>query len=117
MRTTSGEPAQVCIVLPAQWIAGLDHATELVRQQNPRMPAPPVKYVHPVLGETWSGRGRLPIWVNAWLEAGNTLESLLPAAAEKSIEVENSDRASAAEDQHDAKAIETNETPIADVRP
>lgn len=80
-------------------------------------PAPPVKYVHPVLGETWSGRGRRPIWVNEWLEAGNTLESLLPAAAEKSIEVENSDRASAAEDQHDAKAIETNETPIEDVRP
>lgn len=38
MRTTSGEPAKVCILLPAHWIACLDRATELIRKRNPRMP-------------------------------------------------------------------------------
>lgn len=37
-----------------------------------------VKYRHPENAELeWTGRGRKPKWVEAWLGAGKTLESLL----------------------------------------
>ncbi len=37
-----------------------------------------VKYRHPENVELeWTGRGRKPKWVEAWLAAGNTIESLL----------------------------------------
>ncbi|TXI74378.1 MAG: H-NS histone family protein [Dechloromonas sp.] len=37
-----------------------------------------VKYRHPENAELeWTGRGRKPKWVEAWLAAGNTIESLL----------------------------------------
>jgi len=37
-----------------------------------------VKYRHPENSELeWTGRGRKPKWVEAWLAAGNTIESLL----------------------------------------
>ena len=37
-----------------------------------------VKYRHPENAELeWTGRGRKPKWVEAWLSAGKTLESLL----------------------------------------
>lgn len=42
-----------------------------------------VKYRCPRFGTTWSGRGKKPAWVNAWLAEGKTLEELLvPAAAD-----------------------------------
>lgn len=37
-----------------------------------------VKYRHPQNAELeWTGRGRKPKWVEAWLSSGNTIESLL----------------------------------------
>lgn len=37
-----------------------------------------VKYRHPENAELeWTGRGRKPKWVDAWLAAGKTLEGLL----------------------------------------
>lgn len=37
-----------------------------------------VKYRHPENAELeWTGRGRKPKWVEAWLDSGKTLESLL----------------------------------------
>lgn len=37
-----------------------------------------VKYRHPENVELeWTGRGRKPKWVEAWLAVGNTIESLL----------------------------------------
>ncbi len=37
-----------------------------------------VKYRHPENAELeWTGRGRKPKWIEAWVAGGNTLESLL----------------------------------------
>ena len=37
-----------------------------------------VKYRHPEnAGLEWTGRGRKPKWVEAWLATGNTIDSLL----------------------------------------
>ncbi|WP_434516656.1 H-NS family nucleoid-associated regulatory protein [Dechloromonas sp. ARDL1] len=37
-----------------------------------------VKYRHPENAELeWTGRGRKPKWVEAWLESGKTMENLL----------------------------------------
>ena len=36
-----------------------------------------IKYRHPSTGETWTGRGRTPMWVQNWLAVeGNLLEDL-----------------------------------------
>lgn len=35
-----------------------------------------IKYRHPVSGEGWTGRGRKPRWVEAWLAQGGTLDQL-----------------------------------------
>ena len=35
-----------------------------------------VRYRHPNLTQTWTGRGRAPKWVRDWIDAGKTLESL-----------------------------------------
>ena len=36
-----------------------------------------IKYRHPSTGETWTGRGRAPLWVQKWLSTeGNLLEDL-----------------------------------------
>jgi len=40
------------------------------RRQNKVAP----KYRDPDSGKTWTGRGRKPKWVEAWLAAGNDLE-------------------------------------------
>ncbi|NTV09915.1 MAG: H-NS histone family protein [Zoogloea sp.] len=50
-------------------------------QSRPKAKAAP-KYRHPSDGSlTWSGRGRQPHWVAAWLGTGRSLESLANAAA------------------------------------
>lgn len=37
----------------------------------------PVKYRHPEqISLTWTGRGRKPQWVQAWLDAGQSLDAL-----------------------------------------
>jgi len=36
-----------------------------------------VKYRHPQSGEEWTGRGRKPKWVEAWLAEGGSMEGLL----------------------------------------
>ncbi len=38
MRYTSNDPALVGINLPAKWIRSLDRATDLMREQYPRLP-------------------------------------------------------------------------------
>jgi len=38
---------------------------------------PVPRYRHPNNGMTWSGRGKQPVWVKEWLEAGNTLDELV----------------------------------------
>lgn len=44
-------------------------------------PALPPKYRHPSNSElAWSGRGRKPHWVEAWLANGGTLDALATAA-------------------------------------
>ena len=49
---------------------------ELVLQKQSRKPAK-VKYADPANPDnTWSGRGRKPHWVMAYLNAGKTLEDL-----------------------------------------
>ncbi|WP_312487812.1 ParB/RepB/Spo0J family partition protein [Massilia timonae] len=35
-----------------------------------------VRYRHPDLTQTWTGRGRAPKWVRDWIDAGKTLDSL-----------------------------------------
>jgi len=35
-----------------------------------------VRYRHPNLMMTWTGRGRAPKWVQEWIESGNTLDGL-----------------------------------------
>lgn len=35
-----------------------------------------VRYRHPNLTQTWTGRGRAPKWVRDWIEGGKTLDSL-----------------------------------------
>jgi DNA-binding protein H-NS len=36
-----------------------------------------VKYRHPDdAGLTWTGRGKKPLWVDAWLNAGNSIDRL-----------------------------------------
>ena len=36
-----------------------------------------VKYRHPANPDnTWTGRGRKPLWVIEWLESGNTLDAI-----------------------------------------
>jgi len=35
-----------------------------------------VRYRHPDLTQTWTGRGRAPKWVRDWIDAGQTLDSL-----------------------------------------
>lgn len=35
------------------------------------------KYRNPASGETWTGRGRQPVWVREFVEKGGALESLL----------------------------------------
>lgn len=41
-----------------------------------RRPAP-VKYRHPLQAElAWSGRGKTPRWINAWMAEGRTMEEL-----------------------------------------
>lgn len=39
----------------------------------------PAKYVHPLTGERWSGRGLKPRWLTAELAAGKPLESFIVA--------------------------------------
>ncbi|MBR1819227.1 MAG: H-NS histone family protein, partial [Neisseriaceae bacterium] len=34
------------------------------------------RYVNPTTGETWSGKGRKPFWVEQALKSGKSLESL-----------------------------------------
>ena len=34
------------------------------------------RYVNPTTGETWSGKGRKPLWVENALKSGRSLESL-----------------------------------------
>ncbi len=47
---------------------------------TPKAPLP-VKYRHPSNKElTWSGRGRKPRWVEAWLANGGALDALATAA-------------------------------------
>lgn len=36
-----------------------------------------VKYRHPQSGEEWTGRGRKPKWVEAWLAEGGDMDALL----------------------------------------
>lgn len=36
----------------------------------------PVRYRHPETGDTWSGRGRQPMFVKDWLASGKPLEQL-----------------------------------------
>lgn len=43
---------------------------------KPNRAVRPDKYRNPDDGETWSGFGRRPAWVIAWLEAGKALEDL-----------------------------------------
>ncbi len=41
-------------------------------------PPVPVKYRHPLHAElAWSGRGKTPRWVNAWLGEGRALQELV----------------------------------------
>jgi len=44
-------------------------------KEKPATSARQVKYRSP-LGESWTGRGRMPNWVKAWIDRGNTLESI-----------------------------------------
>jgi len=46
------------------------------KQQKPRKKVPP-KYANPAdKSQTWTGRGRRPVWVVEALEAGRTLDDL-----------------------------------------
>lgn len=37
-----------------------------------------MRYRHPTNpGQTWTGRGRRPAWVNEWLAGGGSLDDLL----------------------------------------
>ena len=36
----------------------------------------PPKFRHPETGQTWTGRGRRPKWIEAWEEAGGSIEDL-----------------------------------------
>jgi DNA-binding protein H-NS len=36
-----------------------------------------VKYRHPKMVLEWTGRGRKPKWVEAWVAGGKTMEALL----------------------------------------
>lgn len=44
----------------------------------PRSKAAP-KYRNPITGETWTGKGRQPVWFKLRIAAGKTAESLLIA--------------------------------------
>jgi DNA-binding protein H-NS len=44
--------------------------------QSHRAPAP-IKYRHPHHAElVWSGRGKTPRWINAWMAGGNAIQEL-----------------------------------------
>ncbi|MBK5937273.1 H-NS family nucleoid-associated regulatory protein [Halorhodospira halophila] len=36
----------------------------------------PPKFRHPETGQTWTGRGRRPKWIEAWEEEGGSIEDL-----------------------------------------
>ena len=38
---------------------------------------PSPKYRNNLTGETWTGRGRMPQWVMAWIAKGGTLDQLM----------------------------------------
>lgn len=48
-----------------------------------------VRYRHPDLTQTWTGRGRAPKWVRDWIDAGKTLESLqVPTTAAAPVQAQ-----------------------------
>lgn len=51
---------------------------ELLNTSAPRKKAGvvPAKYRNPQNGETWTGRGRKPLWVQAWLDSGRSLDEI-----------------------------------------
>ncbi|MCB1886074.1 MAG: H-NS histone family protein [Rhodocyclaceae bacterium] len=50
-------------------------------RSGPRGPAP-VRYMHPSnRALCWSGRGRTPAWIKAWLSTGGSMTALENAAA------------------------------------
>lgn len=72
----------------------------------PTQKAPlPVKYRHPSNKElTWSGRGRKPQWVEAWLANGGALDALA-TAAEKFAKKQQRKAASSESAPTGAKAV------------
>ena len=61
----------------SRYQGGLNETTETLKASSRakgRKVAP--KYRDPDTGDTWSGRGRKPRWLEAKIEAGYTLEDL-----------------------------------------
>ncbi|OBU84561.1 H-NS histone family protein [Chromobacterium subtsugae] len=91
----AGEPESACPVMAGalciEWVKGWKAAkedaagAELFTDKQPepepelerKITQPAVRYRHPTNeNQTWTGRGRKPAWVQAWLDAGGTLEEL-----------------------------------------
>lgn len=54
---------------------GLSVEDVLSNTNTTRKPAE-AKFRHPESDLTWSGRGRKPAWIQAWIDSGETLEAL-----------------------------------------
>ena len=81
-RRESQEKAEALVKLRAM-AKTLGFSIEELMEKEAKVKSPSggkvkVKYRHPENAELeWTGRGRKPKWVEAWLAAGNTIESLL----------------------------------------
>ncbi len=67
-------------VLASADAATLSRRGRRAGQARPRGPAP-VRYMHPSnRALCWSGRGRMPAWIKAWLSTGGSMTALENAA-------------------------------------
>ncbi|RUS67754.1 Trans-acting regulatory protein HvrA [Saezia sanguinis] len=51
-------------------------AAKTTRAKQSKKPLKPVYFHQTDPGKTWSGRGRKPLWVVAWIEQGKDMEKL-----------------------------------------
>lgn len=80
----AGKPESDCPTmrgeLVIEWVKGWKayHESEQATGAAPAWPFPgAIKYRHPNNSQlTWSGRGKKPAWVTAWLNSGGSLEDL-----------------------------------------
>ena len=56
---------------------GLSFDDLLGKLQGPAKRSVAMKYRDPATGVEWSGRGRKPLWAQAWLNSGRSLDEVL----------------------------------------